>query len=250
METLPELQRLVGEALAVLLQLAAARAQGGQGGQSDVARSREAWGIVARTAQVRRHGDEALYWRARLAEAEEGREALPGAGGASGGADQSGIDARMAAGTDYVALLRRLPKGRLRREVEVRLAALGRPGEFLSPDEVRAASRRNLARTGRALHAYAADHGGRLPRALEDLLGEYLTDPITLVRPGAGRRGGGRAYVYQAGIVAEIDVAATGTSGPVKRAGGVPVVAWEPVAGDDGTRLALRVDGEVVRIQE
>lgn len=232
MNTFPELQRAVREALAVLLQFAAALAQVREG---NVPQAEQALAGVGQGASVnretRRYADEALYWRARLAES------------------QPGIEARRAAARDYVVLLRRLPEGRMWREVRMRLAVLAEPGKFLTPEEARAASRGNLERIGRALHDYAADHAGRLPGALEDLLDEYVTDAERLVRPGAGEDGGGRVYAYRAGLRAELGVTTDELGAKVALAGGVPVVVWEAVAAG-GARLVLRLDGEVMSVQE
>ena len=111
MNAFPELQRAVSEALAVLLQFAAALAQVREG---NVPQAEQALADVVQSASVnretRRYADEALYWRARRAES------------------QPGIEAKRAAARDYVALLRRRRSGRLRR---CRQPAQTRPGPGL-----------------------------------------------------------------------------------------------------------------------
>lgn len=240
MNAFPEFQRAVSEALAVLLQLAAALAQVGGGNVPQAERAltgvvESAGSSSSRTGHARRYAEEALYWRARLAESQEG---------------ERGMEARGSAARDYVALLRRLSEGRLRREVRLRLAVLAEPGRFLTPERAQRASRRRLGRIGRALHDYAADHGGRQPGALEDLLDEYVTDVETLVRPGAWNDGGGRVYSYRAGLRADLGVTTSETGARVPLAAGVPIVVWETVAGAGGARLVLRLDGEVVSLRQ
>jgi len=243
MNALPELHRGVNEALAVMLQLAAALAQVREG---NVPQANQALtgviGSAGTGVHARRYAEEALYWRARLSESEPGDEA------------------KMAAARDYLALVRRLPEGRLRREAKLRLAVLAEPGKFLTAAQALAASRWRLARISRALHDYAADHAGRLPRALADLLDGYVTDAETLVRPGAGRVGGARLYGYRPGLRAELGVTRTETGAAATLAAGVPVVVWEPVptvaraaakgAAASRARLVLRLDGEVMSMQD
>jgi hypothetical protein len=221
----PELAKAVGEVLVLLLQISGALARVGQG---DPQRAAQELTAVIRSAPAGRHADEALYWRARIAEAQKGREA------------------KAAAVRDYLDLTRRLPEGRMRRHVEVRLAALTEPGGLLTADEAREASTRNLAWIGRALHAYAADHGGRLPGALEDLLGEYLSSALTLVRPGPAAEGGGAAYLYRPGLLAEIGVTSDADGGEIPLAAGVPIVVWEASVETAGGGSVLRLDGEVM----
>ncbi len=237
MTPFPELQRLAHGALVVLLQLAAALAQVREGDVSEAVRALA--GVVESAPagpHARLYADEALYWRARLAGSQEDRAA------------------RAAAARDYIDLLRRLPAGRLRREVRVRLAELAEPGRLLTAAEASEASRRNLERIGRALHDYAADNGGRLPGAIEDLLGEHITDPQILVRPGARADGGARAYGYRPGLRADLRATKTDGGEEVALHGGVPIVAWERALRPDGkrkrgARLVLRLDGEVRSVQ-
>ncbi len=224
----PELAKAVGEVLVLLLQISGALARVGQG---DPQRAAQELTAVIRSAPAGRHADEALYWRARIAESQDAREA------------------KAAAARDYVDLLRRLPEGRMRRHVEVRLAALTKPGGLLSADEAREASTRNLARIGRALHAYAADHGGRLPGALEDLLGDYLSSALTLVRPGPAAEGGGAVYLYRPGLIAEIGVTRDASGEDIPLAAGVPIVVWEASLDGAGGRSVLRLDGEVMVVR-
>jgi hypothetical protein len=233
----------VNEALAVMLQLAAALAQVREG---NVPQANQALtgviGSAGTGVHARRYAEEALYWRARLSESQPGDEA------------------KVAAARDYLALVRGLPEGRLRREARLRLAILAEPGKFLTAAQALAASRWRLARIGRALHDYAADHAGRLPGALADLLDGYVTDPETLVRPGAGRTGGARVYGYRPGLRAELGVTRTETGAAVPLAAGVPVVVWEPVptvaraaakgAEASRARLVLRLDGEVMSFRD
>lgn len=160
--------------------------------------------------------EEALLWRAGLAEA--------------------GGNFKQAA-RDYEAAVRRLPPGRRARVALLRLAALSEPGRNLTPEEALVASRSALGRIGSRLHDYAADHGGALPGALEDLLDGYVSDPQLLVRPGRRGEGGARPYVYRPGLRADLF--------PER---GLSFVAWEPV-GRGGKRLALRLDGEVFPVQ-
>ena len=242
MNALPELQRGVNEALAVMLQLAAALAQVREG---NVPQANQALtGVIASSGaggHARRYAEEALYWRARLNEA------------------QPEAEAKTAAARDYLALVRRLPAGRLRREAKLRLAILAEPGKSFTAGQALAASRWRLARIGRALHNYAADHAGRLPGALPDLLDGYITDAQTLVRPGPAGVGGARVYGYRPGLRAELGVIRTETGATVPLAGGIPVLVWEPVstairaaAGGRPTsaRLVLRLDGEIMSVQD
>jgi len=187
--------------------------------------------MIVRSAPPGRHADEALYWRARIFEEQDDRSA------------------KAAAAKDYADLMRRAPEGRLGRLAELRLAALRKPGALLTSKEAREASRRNLVRIGKALHAYAADHGGRLPGGLDELLGEHLSSALTLIRPGRTEDGGGAPYVYQPGLAAEIGVTRTETGGKVQLVGGVPVVAWEASVDAAGGRNVLRLDGEVMVIR-
>jgi len=222
-----EFARLAGEMLVILLHIASAFAHLRE---ADVESAlRELSEVVAKTPQGR-YADEALYWRARIAEADGDREA------------------RAAAARDYLELLKRLPDGRLRREVRVRLAALAEPGRLLSAEEASEASRRRLERIGRALHDFAADHGGSLPGALEDLLDDYLTDPSLLVRPGPIGAGGSRPYAYAPGFRTDLRPAESPRAPAAT--GGLPVIVLEPEAAADGTRLALRLDGEVVTVRQ
>jgi hypothetical protein len=220
---------MAGEALLVILQLAGALAQIQRGDVPDALRVLTA---VAESAGEARYAEEALYWRARLAEA------------------QAGGDAGATAARFYVDLMNRLPAGRLRREASVRLAALTQPGRHLAPAEARLASRRNLQRISMALHDWAADNAGRLPRALEGLLDGYLSSALTFVRPGGLSGGGGRAYAYRPGLRAEIGVTKTETGEKVLLVGGVPAVVWEPVPDAEGARLILRLDGEILVVRE
>lgn len=232
MNALPEFQRAVSEALVVLLQLSAALVQVRDGNVPSAAQALTGAVQAAPDASRRnRYGDEALYWRARLA------------------GTQTDLQARVAAGKDYIELLKRLPEGRLRREVRLRLAALSEPGGHLSAEEARKASAANLKHIGKALHDYAADHGGRLPGAFEDLLGDHVTDETVLVRPGSKAEGGGRAYVYHSGVRAELNATTTESGAKVALSGGVPVVVWEPLGGSEVRRLILRLDGEVRSVQ-
>jgi hypothetical protein len=233
----------VNEALAVMLQLAAALAQVREG---NVPQANQALtgviGSAGTGVHARRYAEEALYWRARLSESQPGDEA------------------KVAAARDYLALVRGLPEGRLRREARLRLAILAEPGKHLTAAQALVASRWRLARIGRALHDYAADHAGRLPRALADLLDGYVTDAETLVRPGPGRVGGARLYGYRPGLRAELGVTRTETGAAVTLAAGVPVVVWEPLptvaraaakgGASSRARLVLRLDGEVMSMQD
>ncbi len=228
MNGLPELQRLTGQVVVVLLQISGALVRFGQG---DAQRAANELTVVMEAAPKGRYADEALYWRARIAESQDMQ------------------DAKVAAVRDYVELMRRLPDGRLRRSANVRLAALTEPGALLTADEARAASMKNLQRIGRALHAYAADHGGRLPGALDELLGDYLSSALTLIRPGcAARGGGGGPYLYRPGLAANIGVTKTVAGEDVPLAAGVPIVVWEPSLDAAGGRAVLRLDGEVMVI--
>ncbi|MHC4248010.1 MAG: tetratricopeptide repeat protein [Planctomycetota bacterium] len=224
----PELQKAVGQVLVLLLQISGALARVGQG---DPQRAAQELTAVVRSAPPGRHADEALFWRARIAEGQEGR------------------DAKAAAARDYVDLIRRLPEGRLRRLAEVRLAALTEPGALLTAAEAREASTRNLLRIGHALHAYAADHGGRLPGGLDELLGDYLSSALTLIRPGPAAAGGGVPYLYRPGLLADIGVTRTEKGEEVALAAGVPVVVWEPSVDAAGGRSVLRLDGEVMVVR-
>jgi len=224
----PELRKAVGEVLVLLLQISGALARVGQG---DPQRAGQELTMIIRSAPPGRHADEALYWRARIVE------------------EQSGRGAKASAAKDYADLIRRAPEGRLRRLAQVRLAALRKPGALLTSEEAREASSRNLVRIGMALHAYAADHGGRLPEALDELLGEYLSNALTLVRPGRPEDGGGEPYLYQPGLAAEIGVTRTETGGKVQLVKGIPMVAWEASVDAAGGRNVLRLDGEVMVIR-
>lgn len=221
---------LAKEAMVALVHVAAALSQ--MVNQNPEAAANELTVVVDSRSE---YADEALYWRARIA----GAEAEPAA--------------RSAAAKDYVELLRRLPEGGRRREVQVLFAAMTEPGRVLSAEEARSLSMRNLEAIGRALHGYAADHGGRLPRALHDLLDGYVQDPAVLVRPGAREDGGGRPYAYRPGLTAEL-VAADQSGRPTYAAAGA-AVAWETEAASPGgtgpkSRLVLLVDGRVRAVQE
>jgi hypothetical protein len=218
------LQRLAGEALVVLLQLAAALAGAREG---DVPGAVRTLSQVVEASPSGPYAEEALYWRARIAEV------------------QPDLQARVSAANDYRELARRLPRGRRRSEALVRLAALTEPGRVLEADEAREASRRQLLRIGRALHDYAADHGGALPGALEDLLDDYVTDPAVLVRPGRRQDGGGLPYSYRPGVRADLR-SALGQAGDR----GVPAVVGEPAYVAGGERLVLGLDGAVRSVQD
>jgi hypothetical protein len=224
----PELMKVVSEVLVLLLQISGALARVGQG---DPKMAGQELTMIIRTARPGRYADEALYWRARITEAQEGQSA------------------KISAAKDYADLIRRLPKGRLRRLAEVRLAALRKPGALLTADEASKASRINLVRIGRALHAYAADHKGQLPGDLNELLGEYLSSALTLIRPGSAADGGGVPYLYRTGLVAEIGVTKTQTGGKVKLIRGVPMIVWEASVDAAGERTVLRLDGEIMVIR-
>lgn len=247
------LERVAADALMILLHLAVALGHIREG-NTDAAL--EALSGLARSAPADPssaqglYRNDALYWRARLGEAQGEREAL------------------RSAVKDYVKLLALLPDGHRRREVQVRLAGVAEPGRVLTPEEAREASRRNLELIGLALHAYAADNGGALPRTLFDLVGEYVTDPQVLLRPGRfppsdvtaseRRGGGGRIYEYTPGLRADAlrpaGAARTPEGGPDWE---VPVVVREPAvwgylpgAGARGFRLVLGLDGAVRSVQE
>ena len=224
----PGLDRVAAEALMVLLHLAAALGHVREGDAPAALRALTELAEAGPAGSGTLYAGEALYWRARLGEAQGER------------------DASRSAAKDYVALLRVLPEGRRRREVQVRLAALSEPGRVLGPEEARAASRRNLERIGLALHAYAADNGGALPGEHFDLQGRYVTDASVFVRPGRRAEGGARIYVYTPRLRADV------LKPPRAPAGGrwqVPVVVREPEA-VGGERLFLRLDGAVRSVQE
>ena len=224
----PELRKAVGEVLILLLQISGALAHVGQG---DVQKAGQELTMVIRSAPRSRYADEALYWRARIVEEQKGRSA------------------KIAAAKDYADLIQRAPEGRLRRLAEVRLAVLRKPGALLTSGEARKASTKNLARIGEALHAYAADHGGGLPGRLDELLGDYLSSALTLVRPGPAADGGGMPYLYRSGFMAEIGVTKTQTGDKVKLVAGVPMVVWEASVDTGGMRTVLRLDGEIMVIR-
>lgn len=217
-----ELTRLAGEAVVVLLHVVAALAHLREGDVPTAIRElSEVIAAAPAPPAEARYAEEALYWRARIAQSMGTPEEL------------------RSAARDYLELLARLPDGRLRRQVRVRLAELAEPGKLMSEEEARKASARRLERIGRALHDYAVDHGLELPRALEDLLDGYISDPSILVRPGPVGSGGGRAYAYFYTPRADLK--------PQK--GELPIVVAEPVASAQGERLALRLDGQVVTLR-
>ncbi len=231
-----EIAGLARDAMVVLVHVAAALSQMAMNDPETAAGELT---VIVNRAAPGRYADEALYWRARIA-------------GAQGNAN-----ARAAAAKDYAELLRRLPKGSRRREARVLLAAITEPGRVLTAEEAARQSARTLAKIGRALHAYAADHGRRLPGALHDLLDGYVEDAGVLVRPGRSEHGGGRPYAYRPGLMADLK-SQRESEDPSARVGyanaTVPVV-WEPVAvaraeGAAPTRLVLRLDGEVRSVQE
>jgi hypothetical protein len=242
----PGLERLAAEALIVLLHLAAALARIREGETNAALKALTELAQATPGGSGNPYAHEALYWRARLA-AEVDRA-------------KSDREARASARKDFRRLVAVLPEGRRRREVRVRLAALAEPGKVLGPDEARAASRRNLEILGLALHAYAADNGGALPETLFDLVGEYVTDPAVLVRPGPRGAGGARVYEYTPGLRADaLRPPADDDEGGERWE--VPVVVREPVPGllvardmttpgRGGTRLVLGLDGAVRSVAE
>jgi hypothetical protein len=224
----PGIDRVAGEALMILLHLAAALGHIREGDAPAALRALTNLAEAGPAGSGAPYAGEALYWRARLGEVQGER------------------DASRSAAKDYVELLGVLPEGRRRREVQVRLAALTEPGRVLGPEEARAASRRNLESIGLALHAYAADNGGALPDELFDLLGGYVTDASVLVRPGRRAEGGSRIYEYTPRLRADV---LKPPRAPAGGGWGVPVMVREPVA-VGGERLFLRLDGAVRSVQE
>jgi len=220
----PELARLAGDALVILLHLSAALSHLREG---NVNAAVTGLTQVVDNALPGRYVDEAQFWRARIAESQDEPQA------------------RAAAVRDYVDMLKRLQKGPLEREIRARLAALTEPGRLLDPQQAAEASRRSLERIGRALHDYAADHGGEFPRALYDLLDGYLTDATVLVRPGKRLSGGARLYEYRPGLKSELRSAPDSNNAKAPKIDGVPVIVWEPAGDADGIRLILGIDGEV-----
>lgn len=224
MPAVPEISRLAGDALVILLHMAAALSHLREGNVNSAVKGLSE---IIDNAVPGRYVNEAQYWRARTAES------------------QDDLQAKVAAIRDYADLLKRLPDGSLKREVQLRLTALTEPGKLLSADEAADASLRSLERIGKALHDYAADNGGAFPDMLQDLMDEYVSDAALLVRPGTRKIGGARPYLYQGGLRADLRPSKDSQNEKALKVDGVCAIVWEPIADAEGARLILCIDGDV-----
>lgn len=222
-------RKLATEMVLILSQLLAAF---GQLGTGDVNRADATLTEFIRTSNSEHYVNEALYLRTRIRSIKNEVE-------------QDKAQLRQI-GEDYSNLIKHLPDGMAKNRARMELAMLAESGKYLSPTARLRASRRNLKIIGRALHSYAADNRGALPKTLADLMDEYITDVSVLIQPGPKDAGYSVPYEYTPNLIAEILTNRDAMGKPANGIGGIPIIVFEKTPSNADKRLLLRIDGEII----